>query len=158
MTSWSDKLDALLREADQVAQSNDLDLRLTVIRKLSDFVVESSPNTPEVLALDAIAQAARRDLTCATLEQRVNGISARTREFATLRAAFAALAGDARNSADTIDLTQTQKVVADLNASVASLQALNAALRSDQHPQLAAKIASALAGLQDLRSDLQKLA
>src|SRR4051812_26276258 len=101
---WSDKLNALLAEAEQAAQSDDLGTRLSLTRKLTDFIIASSPNTPDILALDEIAQATRRDLTNATLEQRVSGITARTGEFIKLRKAFAGLAGDARASADALNL------------------------------------------------------
>jgi hypothetical protein len=155
---WSDKLNALLAEAEQAAQSDSLATRLTVTRKLTDFIVASSPNTPDILALDEIAQATRRDLTNATLEQRISGITARTGEFIKLRKMFAGLAGDARVSADPVNLERAQKVVSDLTNSVLSLKALQVSLSSAQHEQLTQRISDVLAQLQQLRADVEQLA
>jgi hypothetical protein len=155
---WSDKLNALLAEAEHAAQSDDLSTRLAVTRKLTDFIIASSPNTPDILALDEIAQATRRDLTNATIELRISGITARTGEFIKLRKMFAGLAGDARVSTDAVSLARAQKVVSDLTSSVLSLKALQVSLSSAQHQQLTQKISDVLTQLQQLRSDVEQLA
>ncbi|NVM23997.1 MAG: hypothetical protein HWN68_19735, partial [Desulfobacterales bacterium] len=53
---WSAKLKSLLEEAKLVAQQDELDKRLTMCDRLTDFVLESRPDTPEIKELDRMAK------------------------------------------------------------------------------------------------------
>ncbi len=52
---WRKKLDELLREAETAEKSQNIEDRLALSRRLTEFILESAPNTTEIKELDAIA-------------------------------------------------------------------------------------------------------
>lgn len=156
--TWSSKLNVLLQRARAIASNDDLEGRLKLMDELTQFVIDSTPNTPDILALDALAKAAINDIALTTIEERVARISTRTSELATISKRFGALAADAKATASAINLEQINKTVISLTGTVAALNELKGSLTSGQHAKVAARITDVINQVQALRTDVDALA
>ena len=154
---WSGALKTLLARAKALAPGGSLDARLTLMDELTSLVVHSTPNTPDILALDELARACIRDIALSGIEERVARISARTSELASLEKRFGQLATDANERAAAINLEQINKTVGSLTGTVASLNELRASLTSAQHGQLAGRISDVIERVRALRKDIDAL-
>ena len=155
--TFSTKLGELLASARTASQKEDVGARLAVIDQLTQFVIDSAPNTPDILALDRLAQSVINDLALSTIQERVARIAARTAELAALRKQFDAAAGAANAAAAAINLEQINKTTNALTAAVASLKELQQSLTSGQHGQLATRISDAIKSFQQLRNEVDAL-
>ena len=81
LEAWSAKLRSLLDEAQGIARHGALDERIGMSRRLTEFIVRSHPNTPEIKGLDSAAQATARALLMESMEGRLKEIAERTGEY-----------------------------------------------------------------------------
>ncbi len=78
-------LETLINEAKMIAQSDDLDQRLDMCDMLTDFILSSRPDTPEIKKLDEIAKQAAVHLLEQGIEERLMGIIRDARELKALK-------------------------------------------------------------------------
>lgn len=152
---WRMKLTDLLKEAEAAGQQTDLASRLALANRLTEFILHSSPNTPEILALDGIADQARAGLMRLTIEERLAEISARTGELARLTKEFQAHAAAAAASAAAIRLERAHRVVGALTESVQALNELRGVLETSKDDALTKSIDRVIASMQTLRSQIE---
>ena len=153
---WNEKLSELLGAAEQAAQEDDLAPRLAVSRRLTDFVVNSTPNTPEILALDQIANATRSALLRATIEERLQSLAEREGELASLTKKMALVTTAANESAASIRLQRANNLVKSLTESVQSLKEFQGVLSADStDAELVASVEKVVASIQKLRTQVE---
>jgi len=155
LDGWRMKLTDVLKEAEAVAQHSDLASRLALAHRLTEFILHSSPNTPEILALDGIADQVRAGLMRLTIDERLAEISARTGELARLSKEFQAQAAATTASAGTIRLERAHRVVGALTESVQALNALRGVLETSTDDALTTSIDRVIASMQTLRSQIE---
>jgi hypothetical protein len=156
MDGWRMKLSELLKEAEGAAQHGDLAARLALSSRLTEFIVHSSPNTPEILALDGIADQARAGLLRLTIEERLAEISARTADLARLTKEFQTQAAVAEASAAAIRLERTRRVVGVLTESVQVLNELRSVLETNTDAELTTRIGRLIVSIQTLRTQIER--
>ncbi len=153
--AWKDKLDKLLGDAAKTADSGDLKARLDFTERLTQFIVRSTPNTPEILALDQIANDARSSLLLKTVDDRLRSLADRKIELTTLAKKIAAVSDVSQESAAALRLDQANQVVASLTHSIKSIKELKNALQSDDEA-LAKSLEKLLASIQKTRSEIER--
>lgn len=152
---WRAKLADLLKEAEAAAHNTDLASRLALANRLTEFILHSSPNTAEIIQLDAIAESARAGLMRMTIDERLAAISARTGELARLTKEFQARTAAAEASAASIRLERAHRVVGSLTDSVRALTEFRGMLETGKDDDLAKSIERIIASIQRLRSDVE---
>lgn len=155
LDGWSAKLEELLEEAEQAAQRPDLESRLVLNHRFTEFIVKSTPNTPEIVALDAIAEQTRAGLMRSTIEERLEAISARTAELARLTKKFRAQAEVAQASAASIRLERARRVVDSLTESIRALKDFRGMLEAGTEDDLTKSIERVVSSIQKLRSEVE---
>jgi len=155
LDGWKMKLAELLREAETVAQKAEIEPRLALNARLTEFIINSSPNTPEITALDDIAEKARAGLMRSAIEERLEAISAGTGELARLTKEFLARAASAEASAASIRLERARHVVDSLTESVRAVKEFRDALGSGKDEELAKSLDRIVTSMQNLRGEIE---
>lgn len=117
VSDWSTKLTELLSAARAAAEQSD-DARLSVARRLTDFIAHSFPASPEILRLDEIASAAARSLSEQVSADATDRIASRS-------ALLELLAGEllAVRSRTNLERPPSDAVLSDLAGDLAALAA-----------------------------------
>lgn len=152
---WCAKLQELLTEAEQTAGDEDFDSK-PLRKRLHEFRM-SSPNTPEIVKLDAIASATRKNLTLKTIAARLRNIDDRTSELAALTKRFMAVTEDARADARAIRLEKAHVVADALTATVKAINEFKIGLETGQDDQLLASVEAAIESIQAIRNDFESI-
>jgi len=156
--AWRAKLDELLAAAEAAAKQDDIQVRLSVNSRLTEFITNSRPNTPEILALDKIAADAGQDLMRRTIDERIASIRGRSAELAQIGKQFDVMAESAQAAAAGIRLQKAHDAVDNLTASVRSLQQLREVLKDGTDDELAKSVEQVVAAIQRARSTIEKKA
>jgi hypothetical protein len=155
LQGWKDKLAEILQEAEAAAKSNDDDARDKAGDRLHEFIMNSSPNTPETMALDDIAAQARKDLANQTISQRLVSIGERTVELTRLGKQFEAQASANETQAGSIRLDTVHRVVDSLTDSVRALTQLRTVLQDGKDDELAGSLDRVISSIQKLRGTIE---
>lgn len=158
LDGWQAKLDELLKAAEEAAKQQDLQVRLGVNRRLTAFIENSRPNTPEILALDKIASDAGHDLMRLTIEERIASIRGRSSELARISKQFDSMSESAEAAAQSIRLQKAHDVVDNLTASVRALQQFRDVLKDGTDDELAKSVDQVVTSIQRVRSTIEKQA
>ena len=126
---WGKKLKELLTDAKQIARQNDIDKQLEMSDRLTDFMHESRPNTPEIKKLDNIAEEAAASILRQSIEERLAAVTARTAEYVRLAKDFESQAQENRDSADSIRLKNITQVVNSATGMIKSAKNLKESLK-----------------------------
>lgn len=171
LAGWRDKLDELLAEAKKAAQVDDLDQRLKVADRLTQFIVNNPPALPDDPAsveyeeMDRVAKDAHDALLLATIQERVAGIMGRTAELAALRKKIESRIAANREAAASIRLEKARRVVESTTNAVAAMMELKkeierAAEAGAQEADLAAlgrQLGSLIEKIQTLRNEVETI-
>jgi hypothetical protein len=156
--AWRAKLAELLTAAEEASKQQDIQVRLSVNRRLTDFIANSRPNTPEILALDKIAADAGEDLMRLTIEERIASIRSRSTELTRIGKQFEGMAQAAQAAAQGIRLQKAHDAVDNLTASVRALQRLRDVLKAGTDDELAKSVDQVVGSIQKIRSAIEKQA
>ncbi|MHC4105204.1 MAG: hypothetical protein ACYSR9_09705 [Planctomycetota bacterium] len=155
---WSAKLKSLLEEARVIAQQNDLDERLTMSDRLTDFILESRPDTPEIKELDRIANETATALLKQSIEERLMAIIARTAEYKRLTKEFQTQAKHNEADAESIRLKSIIQTVDSATVMIDSAKKLKVSLKKNAGDKnVAALIDETVAAIESLRSRIGML-
>src|SRR5262245_61483182 len=130
LDGWRAKLDELLEIARDAAKNDDLDARLAIADRLTQFIIRNppvvmeDPATAEYDDMDRIAREAHDALLLTSIEERVAGIMSRTAELATLRKRVEGRTAANRAAASSIRLEKARHVVDSTTATVAAMMDL----------------------------------
>lgn len=152
---WKTKLAELLTACEAAAAQDGIGPRLAVSERLTQFVLKSRPNTPEILALDDIANTARTALLNNTIDERLHALSERRGELASLTKKLAVVTEAANEAAASVRLARANKVVATLTDAVRTLKDLRQSLQGGTDDQLIASIEKLIASIQSVRGTVE---
>lgn len=153
--AWKAKLTELLTECEAAAAQSDIGPRLAISERLTQFVLKSRPNTPEILALDDVANAARSALLRNTIEERLHALSERRGELASLTKKLAIVTEAANAAAASVRLERANKVVTSLTDAVRTLKDLRQTLEQGTDDALVAAIEKLIASMQSVRKTVE---
>jgi hypothetical protein len=153
---WRKKLDELLGEARSAAESNDETALLAVADRLTQFTIESWPDTTEIKALDQVAGDTATRLRKQGIEGKLDAIAARTAEVEKLAKDFDQAAQVNTDKADSIRLKRVREVIDTATSAVTTLTRFRDTLKSGDDAALIAEVNTILAGLDSLRKRVDK--
>src|ERR1051325_9090405 len=130
LAGWRTKLDELLEAARAAAQVEDLDKRLEVADRLTEFIVNNppvlpqDPSTAEYEDMDRVAKDSHDGLLLATIQERVAAIMSQTAELALLRKQYENRTASIREAAASIRLEKARRVVDTTTGAVSAMMDL----------------------------------
>lgn len=155
VNGWAKKLQDLLKEAEQAAQNPDFLVRHKISSRLTEFILKSGPNVPEIVALDTVANKARASLLRTTIEERLVSLSARTGELARLMKEFQASAAAGEQEADSIRLAKTKTAIDSMTSTIQVLKELENMFADGEHLLVTDQLKKAIQTIQKLRNDVE---
>ena len=156
VAGWTAKLNELLTAAEKASSRNDDDARIAVAKRLNQFVLESSPNTDDILALDELATNAARELSTSVAADAVDRIVARTAALRAITKQLDAVATKADEAAASIRLTRAHRVVDAFTEAVRAIDSLDGVLDSGSDDQLRKRLTRLAGALRDLRAEVDE--
>jgi hypothetical protein len=141
----------LLGAAQKASGQDDDDVRLAVVRRLNAFVLESFPNTPEILALDALAIAAAEELSVSVASGAGDRIAARTGALRSIATRLDAVSSTALEAAATVRLEKAHCAADALTEAVRAVDDLNDALEDGSDRELRKRLAKLAQTMRELR-------
>jgi hypothetical protein len=158
LAGWRAKLKELLAAAEKASGKNDDDARLSVASRLNQFVLESSPNTDEIVALDQLATAAARELSLDVVGGAVERIAARTARLRAIAKQLDALTAKVEQAAASIRLEKAHRAIDAFTEAVRAVDDLDKVLEDGSDDDLRKRLAKLAASLVDLRDQLDETA
>ena len=152
---WKAKLDALLAEARQAVSASDEASLPAIADRLTEFMIESWPDTPDIKALDRIAGDTATMLRKAGIEGKLDSLGARSAELAQVAAQFDQVSDATTDKASAIRLKRTREVLDTATATVDTLTRFRDTLKSGDDAAIITEVNQALAALDALRSRVQ---
>jgi len=171
LAGWRAKLDELLADARDAAQQADLDARLDMADRLTEFIIRNPPTVPEDPAsaeyeeMDRIARECHDALLVQAIQERVAAIMGRTAELAALRKKFDSQTSANQQAAASIRLEKARKVVESTTAAVAAMMDLKKELErtieaggaGTDITTLARQVGTLVEKLQAVRNDVETI-
>ncbi len=154
---WRAKLMELLDAAEDAAEQEDWPPRREASKRLKQFILRSSPNTAEILALDRIATEARTDLLLATIDERLASIANRQAELVRLSKSMAEVTEASLESAASIRLERARRVVDSLTGTIERLREFKSTLEAGTAEDVPANIDALIESIRDLRGRIDDL-
>ena len=171
IAGWRAKLDELLKAARSAAKVDDLDARLEVADRLTQFIIcnppalADDPATAEYDDMDGIAKDTHDALLLATIEERVTGIVSKTAELAALRKKVEGRTNANLEAAASIRLEKARRVVDSTTAAVSAMIDLKkevehtsaSGVENADLAALAKQLESVITQVQTLRQDVETI-
>jgi len=166
---WRAKLEELLSAARGAAAADDLDARLEIADRLTEFIIRNPPalaQDPASLAyeeMDRIAKEAHDGLLLASIQERVAAIAGRTAELARLTKEVESQVAENEKAAATLRLEKARRMVDATTGAIATMldlkkelecAAATGASQADWEA-LATEINTLVARIQKLRNDVE---
>ena len=158
LAGWQAKLKELLAVAEKASSKNDDAARLAVASRLNQFVLESSPNTDEIVALDQLATNAARELSIDVVGGAVDRITARTAQLRAITKQLDAVTAKAEQAAASIRLEKAHRVIDAFTEAVRAVDDLDKVLEDGEDDDLRKRLTRLTASLVDLRDELDETA
>lgn len=156
LDGWKAKLKELLAAAEKASARNDDDERLAVAGRLNRFVLESSPNTDEILALDELATTAARELSVDVVAGAVDRIAGRTAALRSITKQLDAIAARAEQAAASLRLEKAHRVIDAFTEAVRAVDGLNTVLEEGSDEQLRKRLTKLAASILNAKSELDE--
>ena len=158
LDGWRKKLESLLAEARQVAREDNLEDRLSISERLTDFILKSRPNTREIQKLDSIAEETASGLLLDSIDKRLANITARTGEYKRLTKDFETQAEENKAAADSIRLRIIIETVDSATETINAAKKLKESLKNNAKEKEVAKlIDETVTAIEKLRSKVGRL-
>ena len=155
-SGWKAKLDELLTEAKSAAGANDESALNAIADRLTEFTIESWPDTPDIKALDRIAGETATRIRKEGIEGKLDAIAARSAELVKLAKDFDQAAQANAHAAADIRLTQTREVLDAAATTVTTLKRFRETLKTAGDATTVAEIDGILSSLEALRRRMGK--
>lgn len=152
---WKDRLTELLHRAAGVAEGGDDAAAREIRAELRQFIADSRPNTPEIRALDKIANEAGDALAQSSVDARIAALAARTRDLAGLGKQLEAAAESVSADARSLRLERERKAALSLSDAIASLKDLKASLEDGVDGETLGKVSGLVSAMQKFRESLE---
>ena len=152
---WKGKLKELLQAAKTAAGNQDLEQRIAISERLTDFTIASFPNTPEIKELDRIAGEAAAGILKQSIEERLADLARQTVDVARLAKQFNATAEANEAKAESIRLKHGQQVLDSVTGTVKAINQFRDTLDSSDDKKLIEDLKQVVASLQKLRKAVE---
>jgi hypothetical protein len=157
LSDWSAKLVELLSASRAAAEQPD-DIRLAVVRRLTDFIAHSYPATPEIHRLDELASAAARALAEHVSSNAIDRIASRTALLEILAGELDAIrsradSGPPPSASSIANVASTLTAIAEDAKAIARFRAESA----ENAPEIRARLARLATTLTDLHASFLAL-
>ena len=153
--AWRTKLDDLLGEARAAAAANDEVELMAIADRLTEFTIESWPDTPEMKALDRVAGDTATRLRKKGIEGKLDAIAARTAELDRLARSFDAAAQANTDKAADIRLTRAREVLDTATTTVQTLKRFRETLKTSDDAALIAQVDQIVGALGTLQKNVK---
>ncbi len=153
---WGTKLMALLEEAENLGANASVQDRLALSRRFRQFIVESHPNTDDIMELDAIAKEAASAVLKQGIEERLGAIAGRTAELTQLTKGVERRALQLEAAASSIRLESATRAVNSLTDSVGKLKELLSDLQAQGAEDLRESVERAVTAIQSIRNRIEQ--
>ena len=137
---WKSKLADLLAEAKQAVGASDEDALPRIADRLTEFMIESWPDTPEIQALDRIAGDTATMLRKKGIEGKLDSLGARTAELDKMTGDFDSAATANTGKADSIRLKRVREVVDTATSTVTTLTRFKQTLKTGDDAALIVEV------------------
>jgi|SRR6185295_2804389 len=151
---WSAKLRELLTAAQKISGSNDVQERIDLSQRFTDFIVNSEGGD-DIAQLDEIAKKASVDLLQAGINDRLAAMAARTSDLAVLAKTLESQTGKNEAAASSIRLDKLHNTASALTDAVRSVNELRAVLKEGEDDELIAKLEKLVNSLQSVRTAVE---
>ncbi len=151
---WSTKLRELLTAAQKVSGSNDVQERIDLSQRFTDFIVNSEGGD-DISQLDDIARKAGIDLLAAGINDRLASMAARSSDLAVLTKTLGAQSDKNEDAASSIRLDKLHNTASALTDAVRAVNELRAVLKEGEDDQLLSKLTKLVDSLQSVRSAVE---
>ena len=158
LDGWQAKLKELLTAAEKASARNDDNERLAVAARLNRFVLESSPNTDEIVALDQLATTAARELSLDVVGDALDRIAARTARLRAITKQLDAVTARAEQAAASLRLEKAHRVIDAFTEAVRAVDDLDKVLEDGTDDQLRKRLSKLTISLVALRGELDETA
>jgi hypothetical protein len=158
LDGWQAKLKELLTAAEKASARNNDDERLAVAARLNRFVLESSPNTEEIVALDELATTAARELSLDVVGDALDRITARTARLRAITKQLDAVTARAEAAAASLRLEKAHRVIDAFTEAVRAVDDLDKVLEDGTDDQLRKRLSKLTTSLVALRDELDETA
>ncbi len=153
---WSTSLMALLEEAENLSAKASVQDRLALSRRFRQFIVESHPNTDDIMELDAIAKEAASAVLKQGIEERLGTIAGRTAELTQLTKGVERRARQLETAAASIRLESATRAVNSLTDSVGKLKELLSDLQDQGAEDLRESVERAVTAILSIRNRIEQ--
>ncbi len=171
LAGWRAKLDELLAAARATAKIEDLDLRLEIADRLTEFIIHNppvlanNPSTAEYEEMDRVAKEAHDGLLLASIQERVATIMSKTAEMAALRKKIEVQTAADRKAAASIRLEKARRVIDATTEAVAAMNDLKKEIDGTSKSEvqggdmtaLGKKLETLIANFQGLRGEVERI-
>jgi hypothetical protein len=152
---WKDKLGELLDEGKKAVAAEDPDQCRQIARRLTQFTVESFPNTPDIKELDRKAAEAAATLSSQSIDGMLAELATHTADVARLAEKFNAAVKANAAEADAIRLKRGKQVIDAVTGTVSALNQFRETLDSKDDKKLLEDLKSVATSLQKLRNAVE---
>ena len=153
---WNAKLRELLKAAEEATRKDDDDARLSVATRLNRFVLESAPNSPEIVALDDLALDAARALSTEMVGVAVDRIGARTATLRSIAKQLDVVAGEAQDAAASLRLEKVHRVVDALTDAMRAVDDLEQVLQRGTDEELRTRLTALTDAMRRIRDSIDR--
>ena len=153
--AWKNKLEELLVEAERLGEEDDFEARQALAASFVDFIVGSTPNTPEILSLDRIANQARKSILTSAIDNRLQSLADRRQELLLLTKEVAVASDAAKDAASSLRLERAREVVTSLTATIRSVKEFKEALKDGEDVSLAQPLEKLVESLKQTRDTIE---
>jgi hypothetical protein len=151
---WSAKLRELLAAGAKISASNDLQERLDLSQRFTDFIVNSEGDA-DIARLDEIARKACADLLQAGINDRLTAMAGQSSDLAILVKTLGTQTDKNEAAAASIRLDKLHNTASALTDAVRSVNELRAVLKDGEDDQLITKLVKLVDSLQSVRSAVE---
>ena len=153
---WNAKLRELLKAAEEATRKDDDDARLSVAARLNRFVLESAPNSAEIVALDDLALDAARALSTEMVGVAVDRIGARTATLRSIAKQLDVVAGEAQDAAASLRLEKVHRVVDALTDAMRAVDDLEQVLQRGTDEDLRTRLTALTDAMRSIRNSIDR--
>ena len=153
--AWKKKLEKLLDEAEKLPDGGDLEARCALADSFVEFIIDSSPNTPQMLSLDRIADQARRAVLMSAIDDRMKSLDNRRQDLLLLTKEVAVATEAARDAASLLRLKRAREVVTSLTHSISSIKHFRDALKEGEGATLVQSLDNLVESLKQTRDTIE---
>lgn len=157
ISDWGEHLAGMLDEASAATRAKDDAKRLSIAKRLREYVKKSPPLLEGTARLDALALEASTRLGDSVIDDAVERIRGRTAEFLALKKQIEAITAVAERDARLIRLEPARAAVDALTGAVRAIEDLDMVLVEGTDDELRKRLTTLLKTLEAAKAQIEKI-